>query len=111
MYGWVTLGAARLQTCGKGFHPLHPNRRLSKQWRESKFRLPCWGYGKFEGFWPKKARENPRGKFIFPYGLFPGFPRMLCIRVGGFTAGPEASRHQVKLPRFSQHQRETGLHF
>ena len=111
MYGWVTLEAARPQTCGKGFHPLHPNRRLSKQWRESKFRLPRWGYGKFEGFWPKKARENPRGKFIFPYGLFPGFPRMLCIRVGGFTAGPEAPRHQVKLPRFSQHQRETGLHF
>ena len=22
-----TLGAARPQTCGKGFHPLHPNKR------------------------------------------------------------------------------------
>ena len=35
------------------------------------FRLLCWGYGKFEGFWPKKARENPRGKASFPLRIFP----------------------------------------
>ncbi|MBR4332576.1 MAG: hypothetical protein IKP72_07870, partial [Clostridia bacterium] len=53
-------------------------------------RLPRWGYGKFEGFWPKKAWKNPRGKVNFPLRIFPGFPRMQSIRAGGFAAGPEA---------------------
>ena len=35
------------------------------------FRLPRWGYGKFEGFWPKKAWENPRGKVNFSLGIIP----------------------------------------
>ena len=60
--GEETLGAARPQTCGKGFHPLHPSRRLRKLGKENKLRLPRWGYEKFDGFWPKKVRENPRGK-------------------------------------------------
>ena len=28
-------------------------------------------YGKFEGFWPKKAWENPRGKVNFPLRIIP----------------------------------------
>ena len=56
------MGAPRPQTRGKGFHPLHPSRRIYKLGRENKFRLPRWGYDKFEGFWPKKAWEIPKGK-------------------------------------------------
>ena len=29
------------------------------------------GLGKFEGFWPKKAWENPRGKVYFPLRIIP----------------------------------------
>ena len=36
-----------------------------------KFRLLRWGYEKFEGFWPKKAWENPRGKVNFPLRIIP----------------------------------------
>ena len=57
-----------------------------------------WGYGKFEGFWPEEIREKSgkmraqEGLFSRP-SLFDGlsfsrfslvFPRMLCIRFGGF---------------------------
>ena len=31
---------------------------------------------------PRKPGKSPGGKLAFPGGLFPGFPRMLCIRVG-----------------------------
>ena len=37
----------------------------------NKFRQPRWGYEKFEGFWPKKAWENPRGKVNFPLRIIP----------------------------------------
>ena len=37
----------------------------------SKLRLARWGYEKLEGFWPKKARENPRGKVDFPLRIIP----------------------------------------
>jgi hypothetical protein len=30
---------------------------MSPSEESDKFRLPRWGYGKFDGFWPKKARE------------------------------------------------------
>ena len=30
----------------------------------------------------QESRENPREKACFSSGLFPSFPRMLCIRVG-----------------------------
>ena len=43
------------------------------------------------GFWLKKARENPRGKASFPFGFFPGFPRMRSIRAGGFQ--PPGQKH------------------
>ena len=39
--------------------------------KADKLRLPRWGYGKFEGFWPKKAREHPRGKVNFPSRMIP----------------------------------------
>ena len=34
-------------------------------------RQPRWGNEKFEGFWPKKAWENPRGKVNFPLRIIP----------------------------------------
>ena len=46
------------------------------------FRQFRWGYGKFVGFWPKKVWENTLGKASFSQGIFPDFPRMLCIRDG-----------------------------
>ena len=67
----------------QGMYPLHPSRRENKLGRENSLRLPRWGLRKFEGFWPKKAGKIPGGKFTFPWGLFPGFPRMRSIRVGG----------------------------
>ena len=33
---------------------------------------------------PGKAGKIPGGKLAFPWGLFPGFPRMQSIRVGRF---------------------------
>ena len=39
--------------------------------KADKFRLVRWGDGKFEGFWPKKAREHPRGKIDFPLRMIP----------------------------------------
>ena len=65
----------------QGIHPLHPSRRLSPLGRKSKFRLTRWGYGKFEGFWPKKALENPRGKARFSPRIIPWLSRMLRIRL------------------------------
>ncbi|MBQ6961243.1 MAG: hypothetical protein IJP78_09735, partial [Clostridia bacterium] len=60
--------------------------------RENNFRLLRRIKWKIEGFWPTESRENPRGgKLAFPLGLFPGFPRMLYIRVGGFQ--PPGQKH------------------
>ena len=39
--------------------------------KADKLRLPRWGYEKLEGFWPKKAREHPRGKVNFPLRMIP----------------------------------------
>ena len=30
-----------------------------------------WNYEKLEGFWPQKARDNPRGKVNFPLRIIP----------------------------------------
>ena len=70
-------------TCTRGLRPLDPVRRYCKFGRKDYYRQFRWGYGKFVGFWPKKAWKNPRGRASFPPGVFPGFPRMLCIRDGG----------------------------
>ena len=48
----------------------------------NKRRLRRWGLRNFDGFWLKKAGKIPGKKLAFSSGLFPGFPRMLCIRVG-----------------------------
>ena len=39
--------------------------------KADKLRLPRWGDGMFEGFWPKKAREHPQGKIHFPLRMIP----------------------------------------
>ncbi len=57
-----TLGAARPQTCARGLRPLDPFKRFGKQGKEDNARLPRWDYGKFEGFWPKKAGKIRGGK-------------------------------------------------
>ena len=51
--------------------PWTRNRRNNVVGNINGFRLPRWGYGKFEGFWPKKAWENPRGKVNFSLGIIP----------------------------------------
>ncbi len=61
-YKRETLGPARPQTPRQGIHPLHLSRRFSPLGKKDKFRLPRWDDEKLEGFWPKKAREHPRGK-------------------------------------------------
>jgi len=52
-------------------YPLHPNRRSRKLDKENSFRQPRWGLRKQESFWPKKVRENPRGKACFSLRIFP----------------------------------------
>ena len=49
--------------------------------------------GGTESLWvsgPRKSGKNALGKASFSQGILPDFPRMLCIRVGVFDAGPEA---------------------
>ena len=77
-------------TCTRGQGPLDPFRRYCKLGKKDCFRQFRWGYEKFVGFWPKKARKILRGRASFPPGVFPDFHRMLCIREGDFVAGPEA---------------------
>ena len=57
----------------QGPRPLDPFRRYYRFGREDCIRQFRWGYGKFVGFWPKKARENPRGRASFPPGIFSCF--------------------------------------
>ena len=59
---------------------------------------------------PRKPGKIRGGKQAFPYGFFPGFPRMQSIRVWRLSAaGPEAQRRQVWLPRFLQATAGTTL--
>ena len=39
--------------------------------KADKLRLARWDEEKFEGFWPKKAREHPQGKVNFPLRMIP----------------------------------------
>ena len=41
-----TLGAARPQTCGKGFHPLHPNKRNYSVGKTRQLPLAALGFTK-----------------------------------------------------------------
>ena len=45
-----------------------------------------------------ESRENPRGKRAFRLGLFLGFSRMLCIRVGRFQR-PGQKHSGIKFSR------------
>jgi hypothetical protein len=63
---------------------LHPNRQKAFLSNANYFRLLRWGLQKHEASGPMKAGKMPRGKLAFPWALFYGFLRMLCIRVGGF---------------------------
>ena len=88
------LGALRPQTPDQ--RPLSSGLLLSEitlLGKTNGLRLPRWGLRKFDGFWPKKAEKYPEGKRAFPSGNFFGFPRMLCIRVGGFQ--PPGQKHKV----------------
>ena len=71
MYGWVTLGAARPQTCGKGFHPLHPNKRNYSVGKTRQFSLAALGFTKVRRLLAQESRENPRGKVYFSLGIIP----------------------------------------
>ena len=68
-------------------------------------RLPRWGYGKFEGFWPKKARKIPRGKFTFSWGFFLGFPG---CEASGLAASPPGQKHNGVKIGFFVHPRNSG---
>ena len=51
---------------------------------------------KDRGLLAQESRENPQGKARFPWELFPGFPRVLCIRAGGFQ--PPGQKHEDMKP-------------
>ena len=76
---------------------MHPSRRLRKLGRENKLRLPRWGYEKFEGFWPKKAREHPRGKVNFPLRMIPWLSP--DAKHPGWWRSPQAQSSQVRFMR------------
>ena len=71
-------------------------------------RLLRWGLRKFESFWHKKAENIPGRKPAFPLGLFPGFPRMLCIRVGRFQR-PGQKHNGCKHTVFFKRQRVVAI--
>ena len=78
-----TLGAPRAQTCARGVTPLDP--RLAKQLVRNYRTSAACGAGVYESLMasgPRKPGKSPGKSSLFPKGLFPGFPRMLCIRVG-----------------------------
>ena len=56
---------------GKGFHPLHPNKRKNELGRENKFRLPRWGLRKLGASGPRKPGKSPMGKVYFPLVIIP----------------------------------------
>ena len=87
-----TLGAARPQTCARVLRTLDPQLANEHSWNKvDKLRLPRWGYDKFEGFWPKKAWEHPRGKVNFPLRMIPWLsPDALHPGWRPKDAGPEA---------------------
>ena len=65
--------------------------------KADKFRLARWGDGKFEGFWPKKAWENPQGKVNFPLRMIPWlFPD---AKHPGWRRSPQAQSSQVRFMR------------
>jgi hypothetical protein len=50
---------------------------------------------------PRKPGKSQGESKLSPTGLFPGFPRMRCIRVGGFQP-PGQKRSGVKIGRSFQ---------
>ncbi len=81
---------------GKGFHPLHPNRRLYKLGKESKLRLTRWGYGKLDGFWPKESPGKSEGEStLSPADYSQAFPG--CFASGLASKGRRA--RSTTVPR------------
>ena len=77
------MGALRPQTPDQGDDLPGPSLgEAACKNTSNKRRLRRWGLRKLDGFWPKKAGKIPGKKLAFSSGLFPGFPRMLRIRVG-----------------------------
>ena len=136
-----TLGLFATDPNQGGDHPGPAFGEITWLGKADKFHLTRWSDGKFEGFWPKKAREHPQGKVNFPLRMIPWLspdakhpgwrlPRRLNRRksascghcsfrlisspmkfppqavIGDSSAGPEALRHQVRIPCFSKPQRE-----
>ena len=65
--------------------------------KADKLRLVRWGDGKFEGFWPKKAREHPQEKVNFPLRMIPWLsPDALHL---GWRRSPQAQSSQVRFMR------------
>ena len=83
--------------CGKGFHPLHPSRRISKPGRANKFRLLRWGIRKIEASGPRKPGKSQGESELSPgdYSLaFPG-----CF-ASGKAASPPGQKHNDVKPIF-----------
>ena len=64
--------------------------------KADKLRLPRWGDGEFEGFWPKKARESSVGENTFsPTDDSLAFPG---CKASGLAALPPGQKHHVTKP-------------
>ena len=87
----VTLGAPRAQTRGKGFHPLHPNKRYYSFGKTQQLPLAALGMTKVRGLLAKESRENPRGKSsLFPGDYSQAFPG---CEASGLAASPPGQKH------------------
>jgi len=65
--------------------------------KAANLRLSRWGYEKDEDFWPKKARENPRGKVNFPLRILPWLSP--DAKHPGWRRSPQAQSSQVRFMR------------
>ena len=102
MYRHVTEGhagaSAAPDPAARDFIPCIPVGEITSWGEPENFRL-LPGATEYRELLAQESRENPQGESsLSPKGLFPGFPRMLRIRVGGFQ--PPGQKHNgVKLGR------------
>ena len=102
MYRHVTEGhagaSAAPDPAARDFIPCIPVGEITSWGEPENFRL-LPGATEYRELLAQESRENPQGESsLSPKGLFPGFPRMLRIRVGRFQS-PDQKHNGVKLGR------------
>ena len=84
----------------QGLRPLDTKKRIDIVGKSKQLPPVALRYERQRASGSRKAGKIPQGKACFPLGDFPGFPRMLCIRVGRFQR-PGQKHSGDKLGLFS----------